>query len=333
MRIDSAKTIDFLETAYDGDGTDEEWQSRVLDGVMSIVGAVNGAVCHVDSGIDAEGVFRVHTIDTRTQRGPLARPSAGGPMWAQVPPTILARLFGRSLAMTFRELIGNQSPADIPAWRESWLDPIVDNLGIVARDPTGPGCLVIAATTEPLQIPRREQKLLDRVSYHFSAAVRLRRGHRARWMDDAEVIMSPSGKVLHAQEQAPDKRDALDEARRRRDEARKMKHDPEAALEIWRGLVGGRWSLIDHFDSDGKRFLLAMKNAPVVDRRADLTPRERRVCALAAMGHRDKEIAYMLGLSLASVTAALHRARGKLGVKSRTELATTWRLGQLPERS
>jgi DNA-binding CsgD family transcriptional regulator len=106
-----------------------------------------------------------------------------------------------------------------------------------------------------------------------------------------------------------------------------MQHDPEKALEIWRGLVAGRWSLVDHFDTDGKRFLLAVKNTPGVEGRADLTSRERRVTALAAMGHRDKEIAYILGLSVASVTAAIHRARGKLGVRTRAELAAVWRRG------
>ena len=68
-----------------------------------------------------------------------------------------------------------------------------------------------------------------------------------------------------------------------------------------------------------------MKNAPEVDARADLTAHERRVSSLAAMGHRDKEIAYTLGVTLASVGAALHRARTKLGACSRAALAATWR--------
>ena len=101
--------------------------------------------------------------------------------------------------------------------------------------------------------------------------------------------------------------------------------DIDKALEVWRGLVAGRWSLVDHFDTDGKQFLLAMKNAPRTQAVVDLTPREGRVCALAAMGHRDKEIAYLLGLSMSSVTAALHRARKKLKVTTRVELAQAWK--------
>jgi DNA-binding NarL/FixJ family response regulator len=71
-----------------------------------------------------------------------------------------------------------------------------------------------------------------------------------------------------------------------------------------------------------------MKNTPKVDACGDLTPRELRVTALVAMGHRDGEIAYTLGLSKASVTSSLHRARTKLNVSSRTELAAVWRKGR-----
>ena len=167
--------------------------------------------------------------------------------------------------------------------------------------------------------------MLERVAVHLSAGRRLRTGRSP--VDHAEAILTPNGKILHAHESAKNKRDSLDDGRRRRDEAKKSKHDGEKALEIWKGLVAGRWSLVDHFDTDGKRLLLAMKNTPNVEKFPTLSPHERRVCALVAMGHRDKEICYMLGLSHASVTAALHRARSKLRVRSRTELVARWRQG------
>ena len=99
----------------------------------------------------------------------------------------------------------------------------------------------------------------------------------------------------------------------------------ERARQIWEGLLTGSWSLVDHFDADGKRFMIASKNVPGVDKRAELTPQERRVSALAASGQRDKEIADALGLSMPSVIATLHRARAKLGVRSRADHAILWR--------
>jgi DNA-binding CsgD family transcriptional regulator len=215
----------------------------------------------------------------------------------------------------------------VPFWREIWPEPIVDSLGLVSLDASGDGFIACVGLDHLGSLTQRERRLLARVGTHVGAGDRLRRGKPGRLLDEAEAVLSPSGKVLHAVERAKNRIDSLREGRERREEARKMQHDPEKALEIWRGLVAGRWSLVDHFDTDGKRFLLAVKNTPGVEGRADLTSRERRVTALAAMGHRDKEIAYILGLSVASVTAAIHRARGKLGVRTRAELAAVWRRG------
>jgi len=326
MRIDVDKIIDFLDIAYDGQRDPETWRSDVLDASMTIVVAASGAWFDFDARVDEQDVFRLHSLTRRVLRGDHVRePSSKGAAWTKLAPEILESLFGRSLAMTFTSLVGNRAPSDIAAWRDVWRGPIVDNLGIIARDPRGMGALVVSGVTEAVRPTRRENRLLDRVSFHFAAAARLRSRERPANLEAAEAVLTPNGKILHATATAQNKSDSLEDGRRRRDHARQSKHDPEKALEVWKGLIAGRWSLVDHVDTDGKRFLLAMKNPPPVDRRADLTPRERRVCAFVAMGHRDKEIAYMLGLSLASVTASLHRARRKLNVQSRSDLAKEWR--------
>jgi DNA-binding CsgD family transcriptional regulator len=53
-----------------------------------------------------------------------------------------------------------------------------------------------------------------------------------------------------------------------------------------------------------------------------LTDAERRVAALAAAGHRNKEIAARLVVEVSTVEAHLSRVYSKLGVRSRTELAS-----------
>ena len=74
----------------------------------------------------------------------------------------------------------------------------------------------------------------------------------------------------------------------------------------------GRWSLLDHFDSDGRRFVVAHRNdARVADVRG-LTLRERQVLAYAGLGHSNKVIAYELGLSTSTVSTHLARARKKM---------------------
>src|SRR5512143_2854719 len=72
---------------------------------------------------------------------------------------------------------------------------------------------------------------------------------------------------------------------------RVVRADPDEALQLWRGLVDGTWSLVDHHDTDGKRYLLARRNQPGVREPTALTQNERSVLAFAAMGHQNKYIA------------------------------------------
>jgi DNA-binding CsgD family transcriptional regulator len=57
----------------------------------------------------------------------------------------------------------------------------------------------------------------------------------------------------------------------------------------------------------------------------ELTPAERQIAALVARGHRTKEVAAQLFLSPKTVEGHLSRIYGKLGVRSRAELARTFR--------
>lgn len=52
-----------------------------------------------------------------------------------------------------------------------------------------------------------------------------------------------------------------------------------------------------------------------------LTPTERRVAELAAIGRRNDEVAAELGMARKTVETHLTRVYRKLGVRSRTELA------------
>jgi DNA-binding NarL/FixJ family response regulator len=53
-----------------------------------------------------------------------------------------------------------------------------------------------------------------------------------------------------------------------------------------------------------------------------LTPGEERVAALVARGHANREVAAELFLSVKTIEVALTRVYEKLGVRSRTELAS-----------
>jgi DNA-binding CsgD family transcriptional regulator len=100
---------------------------------------------------------------------------------------------------------------------------------------------------------------------------------------------------------------------------RRLRADPTRALELWRGLCAGRWSLVDHFDSDGRRYVLARHNDLSEGSSKPLPLRQRQVLFYASLGLSNKEIAYALGVAVSSVGTHLRRALGSLGVTSRAE--------------
>lgn len=105
-----------------------------------------------------------------------------------------------------------------------------------------------------------------------------------------------------------------------RSRGRLRKDAPDEALELWRGLCDGTWSLVDHFDSDGRRYMVARQNEPAVAADRALTPREQQVVAFVAMGHADKLVAYELGLAESTVQSHLSSAMRKMCIPNRTEL-------------
>lgn len=82
----------------------------------------------------------------------------------------------------------------------------------------------------------------------------------------------------------------------------------------------GRWTIIGTVERDGRRTLLARGNPRSVARILDLTPDERDVAWLAAMGHSFKYIAYELSHPIPTIAGRLRRAMQKLRVRSRAEL-------------
>jgi DNA-binding NarL/FixJ family response regulator len=137
-------------------------------------------------------------------------------------------------------------------------------------------------------------------------------------------VLAPDGKLLHAEREARDDapRDALREAAVRIDRARTRRaaSDPDEAASLWRALVDARWSLVERFESDGRRFLVARRNDPTSRASKALTERERKVVALTALGHPLKVAAYELGLSESTVSLTLRTAMEKMGVPTRAAL-------------
>lgn len=148
---------------------------------------------------------------------------------------------------------------------------------------------------------------------------RLPRNARRRSYDERALI-----KIQHAEgvARAEESLHWLRHAARSMDRSQTTlrREDPDKALAVWEGLVTGRWSLIDRFDGDGRRYLVARRNDPEVQVSTALTRREQQLVSYAALGHANKFMAYELGISESNVSESIKQACTKLGVRSRTEL-------------
>jgi Bacterial regulatory proteins, luxR family len=194
-----------------------------------------------------------------------------------------------------------------------------------AVDATRRGCIVALPAKSIARFHGSTYAQWARVSVHVAAGLRLSRKLSALPTAEpstatADAILTPGGRVEHAKGPATSRtaRESLKAGAHAVERARGplRRRDPLEAVEVWRGLVAGLWSLVDHFDTDGRRHLVAHRNDPSTPDPRALTERERQVVAYADLGQSNKLIAYQLGLSVSTVGVLLARARTKLRVVS-----------------
>jgi DNA-binding CsgD family transcriptional regulator len=97
------------------------------------------------------------------------------------------------------------------------------------------------------------------------------------------------------------------------------------ALELWRGLLAGRWSLAPESEDDGNRRVLALRNGAPLARRKALTAREMEAWSLAGLGWSNKVIADRMAISQTAVVQHLGSARDKLGGRAMLDVVEALR--------
>jgi DNA-binding CsgD family transcriptional regulator len=319
----TADGVALVEAGYRFEPDDDAWVRGIAEAFASLIDDDQGMAVSFYDTSDASGVRIIRKAQLRAPN----TPAEVAEVTKRVPASQLARLF---------------PPVPLVGWLSQTFGKTAEGrkvVGLTSRfgEVMGVTCPSIARRGLVLSVyspePRTKKVATTtwiRLGTHLSHAARLREtlGKTQTQLDAGGdgAVLSADGTVVHAEGAARsfDARQALRDAARAVDRARCDQHrkDPEAALLSWKGLVEGRWSLVDQFDSDGRRFLVARRNDPAFRRPRALSRRERHVAALAAVGHPSKVIAYQLGISSAAAAATLTRALHKLGLHSRAELAT-----------
>jgi DNA-binding CsgD family transcriptional regulator len=328
-RVGSA-IIDFTETAYDLDLDDEAWLPTVLRRGLPVLDQGLGVAC-MDYAFPAEG-GPVQLRGVHVGSGPADFPERHLRALETTPPDVLREQLRPGGAGTASAECGDD-PAQL-AHYTSHVSYCKDLLYITAVDRNGVGVAVVAPLPEVRSLTPPESERWQMLAAHLEAGHRLRRGlalkdageepgtdlprHAEAAFDGSTLRISDAvgaAKERNATKKLRDAAVAVDRAR-----GRLRRSDPDKAIEIWKALVQGRWSTVDWFDTDGRRFILAVPNSPeVVDPRG-LTERERQVVSYAAVGQANKMIAYRLGLSTSRVSILLRTAMRKLGTRTRAQL-------------
>ena len=274
--------VGVLEAAYVPAPSDEAWLGQLLEATRPLLDAGLG-VMGFFYGLSADGQMRV---ERPVMFGvPDGAKDALDAMSAHAPLAFAKKLYREtpSCATLSQRLGLGARLAKEPLYREL-LAPIGvgDFLSVAATDPSGDGCLVGAPLPSIRRVPRQDAAVWSRVAAHIAAGARLRlRKTPPTLTEGASAVLSVGGDLAHAEDAlatTEEGKDALQRAARAMDRARGelRRRDPEEAISAWNALAFGRWSLVDHFDHDGKRYLIARRNdaAPSTDSRGAHRERE-----------------------------------------------------------
>lgn len=330
-------TIDMVEAAYDLDTSPNDWLPNVVASGQPLLDFGLGCIATLSGGVSSSGeamITQIHTVGPED----LAMRYFSGAL--ELGPDVVVS-WGEALTVkgvTALSELEDEWPHVLETIRRT-LD-CRDGLSVHALDPDGRGAFLAVPTPDILKLTPRDRERWRMLAVHLSAGNRLRSsllgspavpGVPATEMPlEAEVLLDPtrfvvSQAALGARDKAASEH--IREAAIRVDRARGRlrKSDPEAALELWHGLVRGRWSLIDWFDTDGRRFVLAKPNAPHLGDPRGLSEPELQVVTYAARGESSKLIGYRFGLSPQRVSVLRRSAMQKLRAKTHAQLVEKMR--------
>ncbi len=324
--------VELVERSYDLAADDGSWGRRIAEAAAPLFGAAYPVIFFearaTTSGLEIEHVE-----------------AAGAPPDAvEVAREMQDAAPARAHALVWRSggAVGSVSErvfASVPeardAFRRSVDGRIRDAINVSGHVDAERLVLLSSLRDEEVRTSPAERRCWHRAIAHVAAGCRLRwsTGRLGLTEADVEGVFDPDGRAhdLSGAARHETARDALRTAVAAIHRARSGagRSDPDDALARWQALVCGRWSLVDRFDSDGKRLVVAVPNEPTTLDPRGLTRREAQVAELVGTGRSTKEIAYDLGLSLSTITMAATRAARKLGLSSRAELAAFFAPGGL----
>jgi DNA-binding CsgD family transcriptional regulator len=316
-----ADIIAALDAAFDIDTSDDAWLARVAETLAPLVNDGLGTASyvvrrssparpHILRADDAWHIDLLHRVHAHATSDEMARTYD-----ASTGVDSLSGLFGPRFF----------SSSSITRWilGSGLADSAAIQIGLGDRR-----LIVCNALREVAVLPQAMKRFGLTLSSRIEEAYRLRE-HLKESAARPVAVLTPDAKVVHAEGPVRSRtaREALQHAVIEGEKARASLRstDPARAVELFEGLVTGRLTIVERFESDGRRYLVGYENPKAVAAIRALTPREREILERVARGEPVKQIAFDLDLTPAAVGAYLHTARRKTGLRSRAELVRWFR--------
>jgi DNA-binding NarL/FixJ family response regulator len=318
---DSGDVLGILEAAYSIDVSDEQWLADIADAALPIFDDGFGlSAFRFRSGAEPFEVIQQH-------RGSLPEvlQHIYGSLFLAAAQGLFQRASLLGPVVVASQLLSVRDDANQELIRAFDAVGIRDSLLITAAEPSGLGCGFHVGRSRIEHPSPSQVRRWERIAAHIATAVRLR--HRLKLASESGsaggVLLEPNGRLHHTSEPvAGEDREELRRAVLSVEASRSAMRSKnlDQSLARWPTLTAGRWSLADQVERDGRRFIVAVENAPHVPGTTLLTNRERAMVNCAQRGLSNTQIAHQFGVSLSTVTVLLHRAMTKLGVRTRAEL-------------
>lgn len=323
QHISATKAIDIVDAAYRLDGSEHEWLDALLGQARTDLDQGCGVYAFTGDGsgprLGANAVFVHRELDAGF--GARLRD-----LNREAPAAIDDLL--RTRLVTCGGLVRTLgTKSQIVTHFRAQMKPtgIKDGFSLFAQDAVG-GSVTLSSPSKLVIDPApRVRGIWSRVGLHIAAALRLRRRLAAE-SEPHDALLDPSGKLQDVANNLRDDRDALTAltgAVRAMECARsaEIRDSPERALALWQGLVAGEWSLVEQWETGGRRYLAAYRNRPSPRDPRGLTPTERSMLKYLALGGTNKDIMYALGLPAGTVSASISQILRKLRLRRRVDLA------------
>jgi DNA-binding CsgD family transcriptional regulator len=316
--LDETRLVGFIEAVFSLEIDDRGWLAQLLSAFEALCGSE-----HHYRGFfyDASDVNHLKLWNVAAPQSTPELDATFEPLARSVDPEFVTSTF-RSLPVSSARKSGMPQLAPVLAQLEQngWGDFFHLN----GLDASGIGCLLLCVCREREFSPSpAELRLFRRLAANLSTAFRCRRKLSSIPTLEASASEKPSedvnarlAQVVSAAEEQlravaaaePDDAPPIKSKRARRNSLDFMHPSSTAHL-----------TLVHTFEENGSRYIVARESEAHAGIGA-LTERERQIVRHASDGFTNKQIAYDLGISDATVRVLMARAANRIGVRTRREL-------------